>query len=114
MTYSGKLLRHEIHLKEDEEEVSTKKGMALKPINEDFYSTTSNEESTTMIFHRLNKMLKSKLFNPKDFTRDQRGMKDLEKVKIFQIIMNLIWVLLLVVDCKGMVVKDWLILQRKG
>jgi len=66
----AKLLAHEIHLKEDEEETQTKKGVAFKTTSEEHYSSEeeSSEEdkdSMAMTPRGLKKMFKSKTFDPK-------------------------------------------------
>ena len=77
-----KLLTHKIDLKEDEEEVPTKKGVTFKTTSKDFYSledqsSDKDEESMTMIVHRLKKMFKSNRFNRKKFYK--RGLKRNER-----------------------------------
>ena len=68
----GKLITHEIHLKEDEEVVQIKKGVAFKTANEDLMSSEDesgkeDEDSMEMIARGLMKILKSKRFYPKSF-----------------------------------------------
>jgi len=59
----GKLLTNEIHLREDEKEVQTKRGVAFKTINEELHSTKEessekDEDSMTMIAKGLKKIFK--------------------------------------------------------
>ena len=59
----GKFLTHEIHLREDEEEVQPKRGVAFKTIKEELQSSKdesieSDEDSMAMIARGLKKMFK--------------------------------------------------------
>ena len=65
-----KLLIHEIHFKEDEEEVQTKKELAFKTTSEGLYSSKDesnegDENSMAMIARRGRKIFKSNRFNPR-------------------------------------------------
>ena len=69
-----KLLTHEIHLKEDEEEKESqpKKGVSLNSTSEKHYcsedeSNEEDEDSMAMTRRGLKKIFKSKKFNPKKF-----------------------------------------------
>ena len=82
----GKLLTHEIHLKEDEEEKGTqfKKGVAFKTGREDAISSeeeSSEEDEDTMatIAKGLKKMFKSKKFDPKKFYKKGSSSSKNEK-----------------------------------
>jgi len=59
-----KLLTHEIHLKEDEEEVQPTRGIAFKTTIEELHSSedesSESENSMAMITRGLKKMFKSK------------------------------------------------------
>ena len=79
-----KLLTHEIHLKEDEEEDQPKRGVAFKTTNEELQSsedelTESDEDSMVMIARGLKKMFKSKKFDPKKFYKKGSSSKRNEK-----------------------------------
>jgi len=68
----GKLLTHEVHRKEDEEEIQPKKGVAFKTTSKEHYSSKDNsseedEDSMAMIAQGLKKIFKSKIFDPKKF-----------------------------------------------
>ena len=80
----GKLMTHEIHIKEDEEVVQTKKGVALKTANEDLLSSEDqsseeDEDSMIMIATRLKKLLNSKRFDPKKLYKKGSSSKKNEK-----------------------------------
>jgi len=75
----GELLTYKIHLKEDEADIPTKKGVAFKTKSKDFNSSEDNssdedEESMTTIVHGLKKMFKSKRIDPKKIL--QKGFKE--------------------------------------
>jgi len=76
----GKLLTHEIHLKEDEEEVQPKRGVAFKTTKEELQSsedesTKSDEDLMAMIARGLKKMFKSRRFDPKNFYKKGSSSK---------------------------------------
>ena len=80
----GKLMTHKIRLKEDEEVVQTKKGVAFKTANEDLLSSEDesseeDEDSMAMIARASKKMLKSKRFDPKKFYKKGSSSKKNEK-----------------------------------
>ena len=61
----GKLLTHEVHRKEDEEEIQPKKGVAFKTTSKEHYSSKDNsseedEDSMAMIARGPKKIFKSK------------------------------------------------------
>ena len=100
-----KLLTHEIHLKEDEEEVQPKKGIAFK--YEELHSSKdesskSDEDSMAMIARGLKKMFKLTRFDPKKFYKKGSSSKRNEQtqkvIKPLTIKMKLILVLVSVVD----------------
>jgi len=67
-----KLLTDEIHFKEDEEEVQTKKELAFKTTSEGLYSSKDesnegDENSMAMIARGGRKIFKSNRFNPRKF-----------------------------------------------
>ena len=83
----GKLMTHEIHLEEDEEEKETqsKKGVAFKTGSEDAISLeeeSSEEDEDTMatIAKGLKKMFKSKKFDPKKFYKKGSSSSKMEKL----------------------------------
>jgi len=62
VTYLGNSLHTKFNLKEEEEVVPSKKGMAFKMTSNDVYSlkdASSDEKSMTMIVCEFKKMLKS-------------------------------------------------------
>jgi len=76
----GKLLTHEIHLKEDEDEVQPKRGVAFMTITAELQSskdesTESVEDSMTMIARGLKTMFKSRRFDPKKFYKKGSSSK---------------------------------------
>ena len=76
----GKLLTHEIHLKEDEEGVQPKRRLALKTMNEELQSsedesTYSDEDSMSIIVRVLKKMFKSRRFDPKKFHKKRSSSR---------------------------------------
>jgi len=80
----GKLLTHEIHLKEDEEGVQPKRRLALKTMNEELQSsedesTYSDEDSMSIIVRVLKKMFKSRRFDLKKFYKKGSSSKRNEK-----------------------------------
>lgn len=82
----GKLLTHEIHLKEDEEEKETqfKEGVAFKTGSEDTIpseeeSSEEDEDTMAMIARGLKKMFKSKKFDPKKFYKKGSSSNKNEK-----------------------------------
>ena len=80
----GKLLTHEIHLKEDEEEVQPKRGVAFKTTKEELQSsedesTESDEDSMAMIAAGHKKMFKSRRFDPKKFYKKGSPSKKTSK-----------------------------------
>ena len=80
----GKLLTHELLLKEDEEEAQTKRGVAFNTTNEELHSlkdesSKSDEDSMAMIARRIKKMFKSKRFDPKKFYKKGSSSKRHEK-----------------------------------
>ena len=86
MTYSGKLLTHEIHLKEDEEEVQPKRGIAFKTTNEELHSSEdesskNNKDYMTMIARGLKKMFKSRRFDPKKFYKGSSSKRNEKNLK---------------------------------
>jgi len=79
-----KLLTHEIHLKEDEEEAQNKEGVAFRTTNEELHSSKdesseSDEDSMVIIVRRLKKTFKSKIFDPKKFYKKASLSKRHEK-----------------------------------
>jgi len=81
----GKLPTHEIHLKEDEEEVQPKRGIAFKTTKEELQSSEdesieSDEDSMTMIVRGLRRMFKSRRFNPKKFYKKGSSSRKTSKV----------------------------------
>ena len=79
----GKLLTHEIHLKEDDGE-SSKKGIALKAIQEDCTSEEeepngNDDEAFSLIVRGLNKMGLKKKFNQRGFNSKGPSLKRNEK-----------------------------------
>ena len=81
----GKLLTHEIHLKEDEEELQPKKGIAFKttreePQSSDDESSDSGEDSMAIIARGLKKMLKTRRFDPKKFYKKGSSSRRNEKI----------------------------------
>jgi len=80
----GKLLTHEIHLKEDEEELQPKKGIAFKttkeePQSSEDESTDSDEDSMEIIPRGLKKMFKSR-YDPKKFYKKGSSSRRNEKI----------------------------------
>ena len=81
----GKLLTHEIHLKEDEEELQPKKGIAFKTTKEESQSSedessNSDEDSVEIIARGLKKMFKSRRFDPKKFYKKGSSSRRNEKI----------------------------------
>ena len=79
----GKLLTHEIRLKEDEE-VQPKRRVVFKTTKEELQSfedesTESHEDSVTMIARGLKRMFKSRRFDPKKFYRKGSSSKKTSK-----------------------------------
>jgi len=83
----GKLMTHEIHLKEDKEVVQTKKGVALHEdlLSSEDESSEEDEDSMTIIARGLKKMFKSKRFGPTKFYKKRSSSKknELQKVQKF-------------------------------
>ena len=82
----GKLMTHEIHLEEDEQEKETqfKKGVAFKTGSEDAIpsedeSSEEDEDTMAMIARGLKKMFKSKKFDPKKFYKKGSPLTKNEK-----------------------------------
>ena len=104
----GKLLTHKIHLKEDEEVVQTKKGIAFKTIGKGFYSSEDGPSerhgnSTTIIIRGLKMICKSKRFVPKKFCKKgSKGNERSSKGKIFLNNNESNMGPCLVMDCQGM------------
>ena len=103
----GKLLTHEIHLKEDEEEAHSKRGVAFKITNEELLSsedesTESDEDSMAMTARGLKKMFKSTRFDPKKFYKkgssSKRNEKNLKVTNSLMIKIKLTLVLVSVLD----------------
>jgi len=81
----GKLPTHEIHLKEDDEEVQPKRGVAFKTAKEELQSsedesTDHDEDSMAIIARGLKKMFKSRRFDPKKFYKKGSSSKRNEKI----------------------------------
>jgi len=81
----GKLLMHEIHLKEDKEEAQPKKGVGFKTTSEEHYSLEDEsskeaKDSMAMIARGLKKILKSNRFDPKKFYTKGSSLKKNKKV----------------------------------
>jgi len=83
----GKLMTHEIHLKEDEEEKETqsKKGLAFRTGSEDAISSEEesieeDEDTMATIVKGLKKMFKSKKFDPKKFYKNGSSSSKTEKL----------------------------------
>ena len=101
----GKLLTHEIHLKEDEGE-SSKKGIALKVAQEDSTSeeeetNDNNEEAFSLIVQGLNKIGLKKIFSQQQFNSKGSTLKRTEKFKgKFSIKTTLMSVHVMVVVCQ--------------
>jgi len=107
----GKLLTHEIRLKDDKEEAQTQRGVAFKTTNEELHSSNdesseSDKDSIAIITRGLKPMLRQRDLIPSSSTkRDlyQRDMRKFQKVpELLTMKMNLILVLGLVVACQGM------------
>jgi len=80
----GKLLTHEIHLKEDEGEVQPKRRVAFKttkeePQSSEDESTESDEDFMAMITRGLKKMLKLRRFDSKKFYKKGPSSRRNEK-----------------------------------
>ena len=80
----GKLLTHEIHLKEDDGE-SSKKGIALKAIQEDCISgeeesNDNDKEAFSLIVRCLKKMGLKKKFNQRGFNSKRSTVKRNQKI----------------------------------
>jgi len=81
----GKLLTHEIHLKEGEEKLQPKKGIAFKttkkePQSSEDESTDSGEDSMEIIARGLKKMFKSRRFDPNKFYKKVSSSRRNEKI----------------------------------
>jgi len=80
----GKLLTFDIHLKEDEEEAHTKRGVAFKTTNEKLYcsqdeSSEGDKDNMAIITRGLKKMFKSNRFDPYKFYKKGSSSKREEK-----------------------------------
>jgi len=79
-----KLLIHEIHFKEDEEEAQTENRVGFQTTNEELYpteeeSSEEDKESMTMIARRLKKIFKSRRFDPKKLYKKESSSKKNER-----------------------------------
>jgi len=98
----GKLLTHEIHLKEDDGE-SLKKGIALKAIQEDCTSEEgefkdNDEETFLLIVWSLNKIGLKKKFNQPGFNSKRSTLKRNEKFSKGKFFIKITLMLVLVMD----------------
>ena len=82
----GKLLTHKIHLKEDEEEDHTKRGVAFRTTNEELYSSydessEGNEDSMAIIGQGLKNMFRLKRFDPRSSTKRNLHQRNMRKIR---------------------------------
>ena len=118
-----KLLTHEIHLKEEEEEAQPKRRMAFKTTNEEPHSSKdesseSDEDSMAIIARGLKKMFKSKRFDHKKFyergSSSKRHEKNSKGIKISNNENETNLGPCFVYGLPGHMVKDCPIMQKKA
>jgi len=81
----GKRLTHKIHMKEDEEELQPKKGIAVKttkeePQSSEDESTDGDEDSMEIIARGFKMMFKSRRFDPKKLYKKGSSSRRNEKI----------------------------------